>query len=146
MRLALMVCLAASTAACAGNSTAPSAASAGTTTNIAGTWNGTIASTNNATAQLRMVLTQSGADVTGTWDSTSVSWAGQISGAVKGASFDGQFKFSGTTLDGTVCTGTATVAGPVSGSTMTWTSSSGVVGGSCPASLPVGLKIDVQHQ
>jgi hypothetical protein len=146
MRLVLMVWLAVSVAACGGNSTAPSAVSIGATTNIAGTWNGTIASTNNATAQLRMVLTQSGANVTGTWDSTSVSWAGQISGTVNGASFDGQLKFSGTTLDGTVCTGTANVAGPVSLSTMTWTSASGVVGGSCPASLPVGLKIDVQHQ
>jgi hypothetical protein len=146
MRLALMVCLVASVAACGANSTAPSAISIGTTTSIGGTWNGTIASTNNATAQLRMVLTQSGANVTGTWDSTSVSWAGEISGAVSGASFDGQLKFAGTTVDGTVCTGTATVAGPVSGSTMTWTSSSGVVGGSCPASMPTGLKIDVQHQ
>jgi hypothetical protein len=148
MRLALTLCLIVSVAACGGSSTAPSAVStsASTTTNIAGTWSGTIASTNNAAAQLRMVLTQSAADVTGTWDSTSVSWSGQINGAVHGTSFDGQLKFSGTAMDGTVCTGTANVAGPVSGSTMTWTSSTGVVGGSCPAPLPVGLKIDVQHQ
>lgn len=145
MRLALIVCLVVSVAACA-NSTAPSAVSAGTTTNIAGTWNGTIASTSNPTLQFGMVLAQSGADVTGTWDSTSVSWAGQIRGTVNGASFSGQLTFSGTTLTGIVCTGTATVAGSVSGSTMTWTSASGVVGGSCPVSLPVGLKIDVQHQ
>ena len=145
MRLALIVCLVVSAAACA-NSTAPSAISAGTTTNIAGTWNGTIASTSNPTLQFGMVLAQSGADVTGTWDSTSVSWAGKISGTVNGASFNGQLTFSGTTLSGVVCTGTATVAGSVSGSTMTWTSASGVVGGSCPVSLPVGLKIDVQHQ
>ena len=146
MRFALMACLVVSVAACGGSSTGPTAASAGTTMNIAGTWNGTIASTNNPTLQFGMVLTQSGADVTGTWDSTSVSWAGQISGTVNGTSFDGQFKFSGTASDGTVCTGTATVAGSVSGSTMTWTSTTGVVGGSCPVSLPVGLKIDVQHQ
>ena len=145
MRLALIVCLAVSVASCA-SSTAPSTVSAGSTTNIAGTWNGTIASTGNPTLQFGMVLAQSGADVTGTWDSTSVSWAGKISGAVNGASFNGQLTFSGTTLSGVVCTGTATVAGSVSGTTMTWTSASGVVGGSCPVSLPVGLKIDVQHQ
>ena len=145
MRLALIVCLVVSAAACA-NSTAPSALSSGSTTNIAGTWNGTIASTGNPTLQLGMVLAQSGADVTGTWDSTSVSWAGKISGTVNGASFNGQLTFSGTTLTNVVCTGTATVAGSVSGTTMTWTSASGVVGGSCPVSLPVGLKIDVQHQ
>jgi len=146
MRLALIICLVVSVTACGDNSTAPSTGAAGTTMNIAGTWIGTIASTNNPTAQVGMTLTQSGADVTGTWESTSVSWTGQISGSVNGASFNGKFKFSGTAVDGTVCTGTANVAGPVSRSTMTWTSSSGVVGGSCPASLPVGLKIDVQHQ
>ena len=148
MRFALTLCLIVSVTACGGSSTTPTAISVGAAnaTNIAGTWNGTIASTNNPTVQLKMVLTQSSADVTGTWDSTSVSWSGQISGAVHGASFDGQFKFSGTASDGTVCTGTANVAGPISASTMTWTSSTGVVGGSCPAPLPVGLKIDVQHQ
>ena len=146
MRIALILCFAVSVAACGSTSTAPSAVSAGTTTNIGGTWSGTIVSSNNATAQFRMVLTQSGSDVTGTWDSTSVSWSGQISGAVDGASFDGQFKFSGTAADGTVCTGTASVSGTVSASTMTWTSPSGVVGGSCPAALPVGLKIDAQRQ
>jgi len=146
MRVALAVCLVVSVAACGGNSTAPSAVSGGTVIDIAGTWNGTIASSNNTTAQLKMVLTQSGPDVTGTWLSTSVSWAGQISGTVHAASFDGQFKFSGTASDGTVCTGTANVAGPVSGSTMTWTSSNGVVGGACPAPLPVGLQIVVQRQ
>src|SRR5467141_3034746 len=109
MRVAWILCFMVSVAACGGNSTAPSAVSAGTATNIAGTWNGTIVSSNNATAQVRMVLTQSGSDITGTWDSTSVSWAGQISGAVNGASFDGQFKFSGTAAGGTVCTGTAIV-------------------------------------
>jgi hypothetical protein len=146
MRIALILCFVVSVAACGSNSTAPSGVSAGTTTNIGGTWNGTIVSSNNETAQFRMVLTQSGSDVTGTWDSTSVSWSGQISGAVDGASFDGQFKFSGTAADGTVCTGTASVSGTVSASTMTWTSPSGVVGGSCPAPLPVGLKIDAQRQ
>ena len=36
-----------------------------------------------------------------------MSWAGQISGTVRGTSFDGQLKFSGNgPADGTVCTGT----------------------------------------
>jgi hypothetical protein len=38
------------------------------------------------------------------------------------------------------------VVGPAAASTMTLTSASGVVGGSCPAPLPTGLKIDVQRQ
>jgi len=146
MRVALIVLFAVSIAACGSNATAPSAVSVGTPVNIAGTWNGTIASSNNASAQVGMVLTQSGSAVTGTWTSTSVAWSGQISGTVSGASFDGQFRFSGTTADGTVCTGTANIVGPVSTSTMTWTSTSGVIGVSCPAPLPIGLRIDVQRQ
>jgi hypothetical protein len=146
MRLALIVCLVVSASACGASSTAPSAVSAGTTTNIAGTWNGTIASSNNETMQVTMVLAQSRSDVTGSWTSTSVSWSGQVSGAVRGSSFDGQFKFSGKAADGTMCTGTATLAGAVTASTLTLTSAGGVVGGSCPAPLPVGLKIDVQRQ
>lgn len=146
MRVALVLCLAVSAAACGSSSTSPSSVSAGTTTNIAGTWNGTIASSNNATVQIAMVLAQSGSDVTGTWNSTTVMWTGQVSGSVNGTSFDGQIKFSGTAADGTVCTGAASVSGTVSAATMAWTSPSGVVGGSCPAALPVGLKIDAQRQ
>ena len=146
MRLALIVCLIVAVSACSGNSTGPTSASGGNAADIAGTWNGTIVSSNNATMQVKMVLTQSGSQVTGTWDSTSVSWSGEVSGAVSGSKFDGQFKFSGTASDGTVCTGTATVTGAATGSTMTWTSANGVVGGACPAPLPVGLRIEVQRQ
>ena len=145
MRVALIVCLVACVSACGGNSLAPGAAG-GNAMSIAGTWNGTIVSSNNDTMQLTMVLTQSGSAVNGTWNSTSVNWTGDISGAVTGSSFAGLFKFSGTASNGTVCTGTANVAGPVTASTISWTSPSGVVGGSCPAPLPIGLTIAVQRQ
>jgi hypothetical protein len=146
MRIAVIVCFVASVSACGGSSVAPSELSVGTGTNIAGTWIGTLGSSNNPTAQFKMVLAQSGSEISGSWDSTSVSWSGPISGAVRGSSFDGQFKFSGTAAGGTVCTGTANVVGPASASTMTWTSASGVGGGSCPAPLPVNLQIDIQRQ
>ena len=145
MRVALIVCVAACVSACSGSSTAPSEVSAGTTTNIAGTWNGTIISSNNDTQQVKLILAQSGSNVSGTWDSPSVSWSGQVSGAVSGSSFSGQFTFSGTAANGTVCTGSANVAGSVTASTMSLTSASGIVGGSCPAPLPVGLKTDLQR-
>lgn len=115
-------------------------------TNIAGTWNGTFASANNDTEQISMVLTQSDGTVTGTWNSTSVMWQGQVSGTVQASSFSGQITFSGTSASGTVCTGTASVSGSASTPTMSWTSSAGVVGGSCPAPLPAGVKIDVTKQ
>jgi hypothetical protein len=145
MRAALIVCVVVTcVSACGGNSVAPSEVS--TTMNVAGTWNGTIGSSNNPTQQVKLVLTQSGSAVTGSWDSSSVSWAGQVSGAVSGTSFTGQFTFSGTAAGGTVCTGTANVIGSVTASAMTLTSASGVVGGTCPAPLPIALKIDAQRQ
>jgi len=146
MRVALIACLIVGLAACGGNSTAPTSLSSGTTTNIAGNWNGTIASSNNPTVQVTIALTQSGATIGGTWQSTTYSWAGNVNGTVTGSTFNGQFTFAGMAADGTVCNGTATVAGDVTTARMTLTSASGVVGGSCPAPLPTGMTIDAQRQ
>jgi len=146
MRVALIVCLIVGAAACGGSSVAPSSLSSGTTASVAGNWNGTIASSNNDTADVDIALTQSGSDVRGTWKSTTVLWTGDVSGAVGGSTFNGQFTFSGTASNGTVCSGTATVAGAVTASTMTLTSASGVVGAACPAPLPTGITIDLRRQ
>jgi hypothetical protein len=146
MRNVLVAALVVTLAACSGSSTAPSTLSAGDTTSIAGSWNGTISSSNNATMQVAMILTQTGSDYRGTWNSTSVSWAGEITGTVSGSTIDGQFTFRGTVTDGTACTGTATVAGTATASTITLNSASGVVGPACPAPLPVGLTMDLRRQ
>jgi hypothetical protein len=147
MRVALIVCLVVSVSACSGSPAEPTALSSGTTAmNIAGTWDGTIVSSNNATVQVKMVLTQSGSAVSGTWDSSSVAWSGEVAGTISGSTVNGQFKFSGTAANGTVCTGTAAVAGSATSTTLTLTSADGVVGGACPAPLPVALRIDVQRQ
>jgi hypothetical protein len=108
-------------------------------------WNGTVVSSNNADQQLTMVLTQSGSDVSGNWNSTSVNWNGQVSGTVNSSSFAGR-SLSLEPRPTAPVYGTADVAGPATTSTMSWTSANGVVGGSCPAPLPVGLKIDLQKQ
>ena len=132
--------------ACGGSAPAPTSAST-TQANIAGTWMGTIASSNDQTMQYRMVLTQSSSVVSGTWDSSSVSWQGNITGSISGSSFAGQLTFSGTADDGTICNGNANITGPTGSSSMAWTSDTGVVGNTaCPAPLPVGIKIDVQKQ
>ena len=146
MRVAVIVCLVAGLAACGGNSAGPTSISGGTTTNIAGNWSGTFASSNNPTVQITIALTQSGSTIGGTWQSTTFSWAGNVNGTLTGSSFDGQFTFAGTAADGTVCNGTATLAGSVTMTMMTLTSASGVVGGSCPAPLPTGMTIDAQRQ
>ena len=113
---------------------------------LAGTWGGTIASSNNSTEQVTLLLTQSGADVRGTWASTSVSWSGQVTATLNGSTVDGQITFAGTAASGTVCNGSAAVTGTANTSAMTLTSATGVVGATCPAPLPVGITIDVRRQ
>ena len=146
MRFAVILAVTISCAACAGNSTAPSSVSAGTTMNVAGTWDGTIASSNNSTEQVRLLLTQTGSDVRGTWASTSVSWSGQVTATMNGSAVDGQVTFSGTAANGTVCNGSAAITGTANDTTMRLTSAAGVVGAACPAPLPVGITIDVRRQ
>jgi hypothetical protein len=146
MRLAMILAVTVGCAACAGASTAPSSVSAGTTMNVAGTWNGTIASSNNDTEQVRLLLTQTGADIVGTWASTSVSWSGQVTATVNSSTIDGTVTFAGTAANGAVCNGTATVTGTASETAMTLTSAAGVIGAACPAPLPTGITIDVHRQ
>lgn len=92
-----------------------------------------------------MDLTQTGNSITGTWDGSTLMWSGQITGTVAAASFNGQITFRGTAANNTVCTGTATVSGTASQSALSWTSNTGVVGGSCPAPLPVGIRLDLHR-
>jgi hypothetical protein len=144
-RTALILAAIVLVSACGGSATAPTSTS--TQVNIAGTWTGTIASSNNQAMQYRMVLTQSSSAVSGTWDSSSVSWKGNITGTITGSSFAGHLTFTGTAEDGTVCDGNASISGATGSSSMSWTSETGVVGNTaCPAALPAGIKIDVQKQ
>src|SRR5262249_31347183 len=117
MRNVLIVSLIVGLAACSNSLTSPTSVSAGKTMSVAGNWNGTMASSNNSTMQVAMTLTQSGSDFQGTWNSTTVSWSGEITGTVKGAAIDGQFTFRGVATDGTTCTGSAAVAGTATSST-----------------------------
>jgi hypothetical protein len=147
VRTALILAAIVLMSACGGSANAPTSTSAATQVNIAGTWTGTIASSNNQTMQYRMVLTQSSSAVSGTWESSSVSWQGNITGTISGSSFTGQLTFTGTAEDGTACNGNASVSGAAGSASMSWTSDTGVVGNTaCPAALPVGIKIDVQKQ
>ena len=119
--------------------------SVGAATDISGAWSGTFASSNNPTMQLGMTITQTGSTVSGTWTSTSVDWNGQITGNMDGSSFSGQLAFTGTAASGSVCTGTANIAGTASTSSVSFTSSTGVTGATCPAPLPAGIQIDLHR-
>lgn len=145
MHRALILCAALAATACSDSSAAPSGISVGATTDIAGAWTGTFASSNNSTTQIALNLTQTAGNVTGAWSATSVSWSGQVTGTVSGTSFSGQLAFTGTAADDTICKGTATLAGSVSTTALSWTSASGVAGAACPAPLPVAIRIDLHR-
>jgi hypothetical protein len=146
MRVALLAAVVAAATACGGSTVAPGAVSASTTISVAGSWSGTLASSNNATVQVGMTLTQSGAEVQGSWQSSTVSWSGDVIVAVSGSAVNGTFTFAGTTSSGEQCSGTAAVSGNASDSTLTLTSPNGVVGPPCPARLPVGIAIELRRQ
>ncbi len=147
MRWFLLLILSVAVAACSKSPTGPSGTSgtAGPQVDIAGTWTGTFASSNNFTEQISMDLRQSSSNVTGTWRGDEVAWTGNVTGTVSGSTFSGQMTFNGTAFNETVCTGTANVSGPASSGALTWTSGTGVVGGSCPAPLPVGITLTLSR-
>lgn len=131
------------TSACNGSTTGPS--STGTVRDISGAWIGTLTSSNNPTEQIVMNLSQSAARIEGTWRGELVNWTGQVTGDVIGSSFSGQMTFRGTASDQTVCTGTASIAGSASATSMSWSSTNGFVGDPCPAPRPVAIRIDLRR-
>lgn len=128
---------------CSHSATAPS--TAGVALDLSGAWTGTFSSSNNPAESIGVSLAQSGANVTGTWKGASLSWAGDVTGAVSGSSLNGTLTFSGGTTDGVTCTGSATYSGSFTGTSILLTSASGVIGDACPAPLPSGIQIDLHR-
>src|SRR6516225_3163286 len=131
------------TVACSGSPSGPTSPGFGTAFDISGTWRGTFASTNNASEQITVNVTQSGSTINATWTGDAVAWSGNVAATLSGSSISGQLSFSGTVSDGTACTGTATITGSASSTAISLTSS-GVTGTSCPAPLPTGVRIDLR--
>lgn len=138
--LIVLVLLAAS--ACS-DSTGMSSANSGL--DISGAWVGTLTSSNYPPEQIVVNLLQSGRHVEGTWRSEVLFWAGQVIGDIDGSSFRGQMTFRGTVSGQTVCTGLASVAGSVDAALLSWSSPNGFVSDSCPAPLPVAIRIDLRR-
>ena len=119
--------------------------SANTGLDISGAWVGTLTSSNNPPEPVVVSLLQNGRHVEGTWRSEVRFWSGQAIGDIDGASFSGQMTFTGTVSGQTVCTGTASVAGSVVATSLSWSSPNGFVGDSCPAPLPVAIRFDLHR-
>jgi hypothetical protein len=145
MRRSLLVFALVITSACSGSPGAPTSGAGGVVTDISGAWRGTFASSNNASEQITVDVTQKGSSVTATWSGDLVSWSGNVTATLNGSSINGQLSFRGVAADGNVCTGNATITGSVSSTAIALNSANGVIGGSCPASLPIAIRIDLHR-
>jgi hypothetical protein len=112
--------------------------------NMAGTWRGTLASSNFATRTVTLQAVQTAVNcVDGTWTTDPAEWAGAISGLTGSGSFSGYVSFE--TPSG--CTGYASiVTGQVDSTTLTWTSTGFSAMGSCDGGTPQSVVLKLQRQ
>ena len=105
-----------------GNPTAPSPPPPPPPANIAGTWSGTLESSNYVPLAVFVTISQTSATVSGTWGAqTGTSGiAGNITGTVDPSSFTGTMTLSINQSAG--CSGSFNGAVATASSTMTWTS------------------------
>ncbi len=87
--LSIALCLVAAglaASSCGSTATSPSS----TTANLAGTWTGTLTDGISGTGNLKMVMTQSGISLTGTWEAlysvAAKNQTGSLTGTVSGSS------------------------------------------------------------
>jgi len=111
-------------AGCSGSSS-PTGPTAPVIPDVAGAWTGWLEAGNWSQTMVDVQNTQTGATVNGTWRAASASqrdWEGTITGAVSASAFTGTATISmpHPSGDGTRCTGTSSITGPVSG-TLRWT-------------------------
>jgi len=72
-------------------------------------------------------------------------WTGELTASIQAATISGKLAFRGQVSDGTNCSGSADFGGSITASAISLTSETGVVGASCPAPLPVNVKIDLHR-
>jgi hypothetical protein len=99
--------------------------------NVAGTWTGTLESSNFAPRAISLDVVQGGSCVDGAWTTSPSEWDGAISGFADTASFSGTMSIE---RSADKCTGIATVSGEVGTDTLRWTSTGFT--GNCSAGLP----------
>jgi hypothetical protein len=145
MRRSALVLALVISSACSGSPSGPTSSTVGSVTDISGAWKGTFASSNNESVPIQVAITQNGSAISATWSGDVIAWSGNVTGTLDGSSMNAQLSFKGVAGDSTVCTGTATATGTASATAITLTSANGVIGGSCPAPLPTGIRIDLHR-
>src|SRR5262245_38854099 len=81
--------------------------------NMAGSWSGTLESSNHQTRTVTMIVVQDGSCVDGVWTSTQDRWTGAISGYAAADSFSGEISIQTVNDLGERCTGVGNTSGPV---------------------------------
>lgn len=121
---------------------APPAPVPPTVANLAGTWSGTLESSNFSTRVISLEAFQSAGNcVDGAWATEPREWAGAISGFTSVGSFSGSISFEGPSG----CGGAGTISGDVSVDTLTWTST-GFSAGNCPQGTPQSVVVKLRRQ
>ena len=118
-RLASVLALVVAFSAC--GSSAPTAPTPPPPANVAGSWSGTLESSNYQPLAVFVTLNQTSATVTGTWaaQSGASGIAGNVNGTTDSSSFTGSITFS---INQTAGCSASFSGGASSAATMTWTS------------------------
>ena len=112
---------------------------------LAGTWVGTIESSNFPPRTIRLVVVQSTNCVDGAWSSDDGQWLGAISGVATADAYVGQISFV-RSEDRERCEGIADVDGPITATSLRWSGAGFTVRGTCDRALPQGLVISLRRQ
>jgi hypothetical protein len=114
--------------------------------NIAGSWTGTMESSNFPPRTVVMTVVQGGNCVDGAWTSSPGNWSGAISGYAGTDSYSGQISVELVTDNGDRCSGVGTTSGPVNADSLRWTSTGFSTTGQCSSALPQSVVITLQRR
>ena len=114
--------------------------------NMAGTWTGTLESSNFPPQTVTLVVTQADSCVDGIWTSASGDWKGAISGFATADSFSGQFSLERTADGGGRCQAAGNIGGAVEGDAFKWKAGSLNAAGTCNGGLPQDLVLSLRKQ
>jgi len=114
--------------------------------NMAGTWTGTVESSNFPTRNITLVVVQAYSCVDGEWKDPAGEWTGALSGLASTDSFAGQISFERAANAGGKCLASASIAGQVVDDQIRWTAGPLSAIGSCSGDLPQNFVLSVKRQ
>jgi hypothetical protein len=109
--------------------------------NMAGTWTGSLSSSNYATRSVSMTVAQTFNCVDGAWSGSPSEWTGAISGFALETGYTGQISIELALNSGERCRGVGDVSGPVGAADLEWTLDGFSVVGRCSEALPRNVVI-----